>query len=177
VTINLRFARIVAGVTCLLAAGSACTSTVPGSPSPAPATQNSTAADADVFAGLEACRLLDQLNAGQGFVPGENRSARNQCTASKPTFATYSLALDPVQGLDDFAATEPGATGISVNGRDGMQADIATGGCAVAVGVGDHALALVLVLVTMERASEDAQGCPNARAFAEKVEPLLPPTR
>ncbi|GAB3576127.1 hypothetical protein GCM10027445_39700 [Amycolatopsis endophytica] len=176
---NLRLARILVGGACLLTVGTACTSAVSGTPSAAPTTQNSTPTGSDVFAGLDACQLLDQLNAGQGFAPGENKSRRNQCTASKPGFATYGLALDSVQGLSEFDAANAGATSISVNGRDGMQADIPVGGCAVAVGVGvgvgEHARALVLV--TMERASEDAHGCPNARAFAEKVEPLLPQAR
>ncbi|MEU0462641.1 DUF3558 family protein [Amycolatopsis sp. NPDC006131] len=170
---NRRSARTIAAVACTLAAGTACTSTVPGSalpvPGPAP---SSSSGNSDVFAGLNACQLLDQLNAGQGFNPGENKSARNQCTASKPEFITYSLALDSTQGLSGFAADNNGAREISINGRDALQADIPTGGCAVAVGVGEHALALVLA--TMARASEDAQGCPNAQAFAEKVEPLLP---
>ncbi len=164
-----RFSGLLAALTGV-ALATACTDTVAGTA--APAAGATATASADVFAGLNACQLLDQLNAGQGFNPGENKSARNQCTASKPEFITYSLALDSTQGLSGFAVDNTGAREISINGRDALQADIPTGGCAVAVGVGEHALALVLA--TMARASEDAQGCPNAQAFAEKVEPLLP---
>ncbi|NIH86170.1 DUF3558 family protein [Amycolatopsis granulosa] len=172
---RFRFIRTVAGIACVLGTVvTACTSTVSGSPSPAPVVPPiSRPGSSDVFAGLDACRLLDQLNAGQGFNPGENKSRRNQCTASKLDFATYSIALDATQGLREFAATNTGVREISVHARKAMEADISTGGCAVAVEVADRALALVLV--TMARGSEDAQGCPNARSFAEKLEPLLPP--
>ncbi|MFD4251797.1 DUF3558 domain-containing protein [Amycolatopsis thermoflava] len=169
--IKFRNASVLAGAAACLALSTAgCTSTVSGTPSPAPST--STAPSADVFAGLNACQILDQLNAGQGFNPGENKSARNQCVALKPDFASYALALDSAQGLAEFATTNTGVETISINGRDAMQAVTSTAGCAVAIGVGEHARALVVV--TMVRASEDAQRCPNARALAERVEPLLP---
>ncbi|MDQ0378087.1 DUF3558 domain-containing protein [Amycolatopsis thermophila] len=157
-------------VACLALVATACTSTVAGTASPAPTT--STTKQADVFANLNACRLLDQLNAGQGFNPGENKSNRNQCIATKPEFATYGLVLDSVQGLTEFAVTNAGVVNTSINGRNAMQAGIPTGGCVVAMEVGEHASALVLV--TMSDAGQDAQGCPNAESFAERVEPLLP---
>jgi hypothetical protein len=126
-----------------------------------------------VFVGLNACQVLDQINSGQGFNPGRNVSARNQCTASKPDFGSNSLALDSVQGLSEFSNTDPGAVKITINGRNAMQAQDGIGnGCAVAIEVGEHARALVDV--GMSRASDDAQACPNAKALAEKVEPLLP---
>ena len=143
-----------------------------GTAAPAPATS---ASNSDVFANLNACQVLDQLNAGQGFEPGWNISVRNQCNATKPGFASYALALDGVQGLSEFATANTGVLDISINGRDAMQANASTGGCAVAVEVSEHARALVVV--TMARASEDAQACPNARTFAERVEPLLPKVR
>nr|WP_243869825.1 DUF3558 domain-containing protein [Amycolatopsis granulosa] len=147
-----------------------CTSTIAGTPSPAAPT--SSPASKDVFAELNACRLLDDLTAGQGFNPGENKSPRNQCVAVKPDFASYALALDPVQGLNEFDTANPGATTIPVNGRRAMQADVTASACAVAVEAGPHARAVVVV--TMVRYSDNAQACPNARAFAEKLEPHLP---
>ncbi|NYI88333.1 hypothetical protein HNR02_001656 [Amycolatopsis endophytica] len=130
---------------------------------------------ADVFAGLNACQVVEQLTTGQGFGPGENISRRNECDATKDDFATYGLALDPVQGLTEFAAANDGEVSLSVNERNALQANIPTGGCAIAMEVGDHARAMVTV--SMARYSQDSEACPNARAFAEKVEPLLPQSR
>lgn len=157
-------------VACLALVATACTSTVAGTASPAPTT--STTKQADLFANLNACRLLDQLNAGQGFNPGENKSARNQCVAVKPSFGSYALALDSAQGLSDFASTNNGVVNISINGRAAMQADTGLGGCAVAIGVSEHARALVIA--TLPNVADQAQLCSSARAFAERVEPLLP---
>ncbi|MDQ0378085.1 DUF3558 domain-containing protein [Amycolatopsis thermophila] len=168
-----RTAGAFAGIACIASLLTGCTSMVTGTASPATTTNATT--EADAFAGLKACQLLEQLNAGQGFNPGENKTRRNECGALKPGFASYSLVLDPVQGLEEFAATNTGVVNTSINGRDAMQADIPTGGCAVAIKVAEHARAMALV--TMVRASEDAQACPNARALAERVEPLLPKTR
>ncbi|GAB3576130.1 hypothetical protein GCM10027445_39710 [Amycolatopsis endophytica] len=170
-SIDRRITQALAAVAGVVLALSACTSTVAGTASPAPGA-SSDPTTSDVFAGLDACRILDQLNAGQGFNPGENKSARNQCVALKSGFASYALALDPVQGLSEFAATNTDPLAISINGRDAMQANTPSGGCAIAIGVGEHARALVVA--TMVRFEENAQACPNAKAFAERVEPLLP---
>ena len=170
-SINNPAAKALIGATCLALAVTGCTSTVTGTATPA-TDSTPTATSTDVFVGLNACQLLDQLNSGQGFNPGENKSRRNQCIATKPEFATYGLILDSVQGLAEFANTNTNVADISVNGRKAMKAGIPTGGCAIAVEVTDHASALAMV--TMSRASEDSQACPNAQAFAERVEPLLP---
>ncbi|MDQ0378089.1 DUF3558 domain-containing protein [Amycolatopsis thermophila] len=118
---------------------------------------------------------MEQLTADQGFGPGENISSRNECDVTKYDFATYGLALDPVQGLPEFAAANEGEVSLSVNGRDALQANIPTGGCAIAIAVTEHARAMVTV--SMARYSQDSEACPNAKAFAEKVEPLLPKAR
>lgn len=173
-SINLRIGQALTGFACVAVSLTACTSTVPGTASPASGTVPSSTA-ADVFANLNACQLLEQLTAGQGFGPGENISRRNECDALKPEFGTYGLALDPVQGLSEFATTNTAVANISINGRDAMQADIPTGGCAIAIEVTEHARAMVTV--SMSRYSENAQACANAKAFAEKVEPLLPQAR
>ncbi|MGI6869898.1 DUF3558 domain-containing protein [Amycolatopsis sp. 3B14] len=171
-TINLRIPHAVTGA-CLAATMAACTTTVAGTASPISGV--SPTANADVFAGLNACQVLDQLVAGEGFNPGENTSRRNECGALKPRFGSYGLALDPVQGLREYRETNDAVTDVSVNGRNALQADIPTGGCAIAIEVGEHARALVQVaLVTSPR---DPQACVDAQVLAEKLEPLLPKVR
>ncbi|NIH84663.1 DUF3558 domain-containing protein [Amycolatopsis granulosa] len=128
--------------------------------------------ESDVFAGLNACQILDRLVAGQGFDPGENKSHRNQCGATKHDFGTLGVALDPKQGLSEFAQANAAVRSTSVNGRDALQADIPTGGCAIAVEVGEHARALVLA--TLVTGPRDPQACVDAHSLAEKLEPLLP---
>ncbi|OXM62235.1 MULTISPECIES: DUF3558 domain-containing protein [Amycolatopsis] len=170
--INVRMAQVITGGVCLALATTACTTTVVGTASPAP---SASVANSDVFAGFNACQVLDQLVAGQGFNPGENKSRRNECGATKREFGTYGLALDPTQGLGEFAQTNDAVQSVSVNGRDAMQADIPTGGCAIAVEVGEHARAVVLA--TLITGPRDPQACVDAQALAEKLEPLLPKVR
>lgn len=172
--ITARIVQYAAGVTILALSATACTSTVAGTASPASTTSPSSSS-ADVFTGINACQVLDQLNAGQGFNPGENKSARNQCVALKSGFATLALAFDSTQGLSEFAVTNTGVVNTSINGRDAMQANTSASGCAIAIGIGEHARALVVA--TMVRFEDNAQACPTAKAFAERVEPLLPGTR
>ena len=166
-------ARAVAGVGCLAFATTGCTSTVTGTASPASGA--SPTASADVFAGINACQVLDQLVAGDGFDPGENKSRRNECGATKPGVSTYGLALDPVQGLREFSETNDAVESTSVNGRDALQADMPVGGCAIAIEVGEHARAMVQV--SLATGPDDPRACVDARAFAERLEPLLPKVR
>ncbi|MDQ0376351.1 DUF3558 domain-containing protein [Amycolatopsis thermophila] len=170
-TVNVRIAQAVAGVVGLALTTTACTSTVTGTASPAP---TSSQASSDVFAGLNACRVLEQLTTGQGFEPGENISRRNECDVTKPGVSTYGLALDPVQGLREFAATSAGVVETSVNGRAALQAPITLGGCAVVIEVGEHARAMLQVSLA---SNDDQQACVDAQALAEKLEPLLPKVR
>nr|WP_208407125.1 DUF3558 domain-containing protein [Amycolatopsis granulosa] len=151
-----------------------CTSSVAGAPAPAPATSPAgpTEKNQDVFGGLSACQVLDQLNAGQGFRPGENISRRNECTATKSGFGGIGLALDPAQGLPEFRASDPSATEMSINGRRVLQAHTLAGTCSVAIEVGQHSRAMVTV--TMASSHDDAQACSNAQNWAERLEPLLP---
>lgn len=175
-TVNVRILHAVAGIVCLAGVMTACTSTVAGTASPAPsAGPRPSTANADVFAGLNACQVLDQLTAGQGFNPGENKSRRNECGATKPGVSTYGLALDPVQGLREFAETSDGVVSTTVNGRAAMQAIIPTGGCSIVVEVGEHARAMVQV--ALATGPDDPQACVDAQALAEKLEPLLPRVR
>ncbi|NIH77545.1 DUF3558 domain-containing protein [Amycolatopsis viridis] len=168
---NVRPAQLLLGLTCLAFTTASCTSTVSGTPSPAPSA-SSVPANSDVFAGLNACQIVEQITAGQGFGPGENISRRNECDVTKFDFGTYGLALDPVQGLTEFARANANVVTLTVNEREAMQANIPTGGCAIAVKVSEHARALVTV--SMSRYSQNAEACSNAKSFAEKIEPLLP---
>ncbi|GHF09650.1 hypothetical protein GCM10017786_48990 [Amycolatopsis deserti] len=165
-----RTALVLAGVACAALTTAACTSTVSGTATPASSAP--TTSSADVFAGLNACQVLDQLYAGQGFNPGENKTRRNECGILKPQFGSYGLALDPSQGLSEFAAANTEVQDISINGRNAMQANILGGGCAIAIEVTEHARAMVTV--NMSNTTDDPKACPNARTLAEKVEPLLP---
>ncbi|UQS23465.1 DUF3558 domain-containing protein [Amycolatopsis thermalba] len=171
-TVNVRIVQAAAAMVCLAAATTGCTTTVAGTASPAP---SSSTANSDVFAGLNACRVLEQLTAGQGFGPGENISRRNECDVLKHEFGTYGLALDPVQGLREFAETSDGVVETSVNGRKALQAPIPLGGCAIVIEVGEHARAMVQV--SLISGPRDPQACVDAQALAEKLEPLLPKVR
>lgn len=124
------------------------------------------------FGTLKACQVLDQLLAGQGFAPGDNQNARNECTTSKIDFGAYSIALDPTRDLTDFEATNAGTTQTVVNGRNAMQAKPTRGMCVYALEVGQNARALVLANMADPR--QGAQSCPSAKQLAEKLEPLLP---
>ena len=168
-----RFGLTCAAIACATLAVAGCTKTISGTASPAPNVSTPTSAGTDVFAGMNACQVLGQLVAGQGFEPGENKTRRNECGVTKIEFGTYGLSLDPVQGLAEFAAADPGATETTVNGRAAMQAIWEVGhGCAVAVEVTEHARAVVDVV--RSRVSEADKSCSDAHALAEKLEPLLP---
>lgn len=125
-----------------------------------------------MFAGLNACELLDRLNEGQGFRPGRNISKRNECTATKMEYGANGLALDPAQGLQEFQAENPGATETTVNGRKALQAKGTSGACSTAIEIGPQAR--VLADVVMASAHDDDKACPESQALAERVEPLLP---
>ncbi|GAB3570285.1 hypothetical protein GCM10027445_23530 [Amycolatopsis endophytica] len=168
-TLNVRIVRILTGAACLALITAACTTTVAGAPSPA---STSSAVNTDVFAGLNACDVLNQLAAGQGFNPGENKSRRNECGATKPGSAAWGLALDPVQGLSEFAEANAEVVDAVVNGRKALQAAVPTGGCAIAIEVTEHARAMVQVALIS--GPDDPQACVDAQALAEKLEPLLP---
>jgi hypothetical protein len=169
VTLNARVTQVIAGVACLAMTTAACTTTVSGTPSPV---STSSAVSTDVFAGLNACDVLNQLTTGQGFNPGENKSRRNECGATKPGSAAWGLALDPTQGLSEFTEANEDVVDVAVNGRKALQAAIPTGGCAIAIEVAEHARAMVQVALTT--GPDDPQACVDAQALAEKLEPLLP---
>ncbi|MDQ0377247.1 DUF3558 domain-containing protein [Amycolatopsis thermophila] len=156
---------------CAAIAATGCTSTVSGTPAPAMSGTPTSADAGDPFAGMVACRVLDQLNAGQGFNPGDNISRRNECTATKPGLGSDGLALDPVQGLAAFKQINPESIDIRVNGRKALQEQNPLG-CTIAFEVSDHAR--VLAQMAMSQPERNAEACPLAHDLAERVEALLP---
>jgi hypothetical protein len=121
---------------------------------------------------LNACQVLDQLLAGQGFDPGKNQNKRNECTTSKLNFGAYSIALDSTQGIADFATSNAGATQTAVNGRKAMEFEPSPGMCVYALEAGQNARALAIS--NMASSTANARACPSAKQLAEKLEPLLP---
>ncbi|WP_156131603.1 DUF3558 domain-containing protein [Amycolatopsis methanolica] len=125
--------------------------------------------------GMDACAVLEQLVEGEGFGPGERKTARNECHASKPDYGKYSLALDPVQGLAEYARQVPGRAPAAINGREARQGEpfgAGQGMCEFALQVGEHGRAVVTE--TMLRAEQRAHACEAARELATELEPLLP---
>lgn len=174
-TIKISAVSLAAAITAAALAVTSCSSTTPGTASPSTgAVSPSTAstATANVFGSLNACRILDQLVAGQGFASGTNESARNQCTTSKLNFGAYGIAFDPMQGLSEYSSQNPGATTTTINGRKALQAEPSPGFCEFALEVGQHARAQAGA--NMASSTANAQACPNAKQLAEKLEPLLP---
>ncbi|WP_431928111.1 DUF3558 domain-containing protein [Amycolatopsis tucumanensis] len=165
-------ASLLAGVALGLAA---CTATVDGAPAPDPAvTASPTGTNAsDLLRSLDACTVLDQLLAGQGFQPGERKTVRNECVASKSEYGALAIALDPVQGLAELQAQEPRAMSTQVNGRSALQVGSpADGMCEVGLAVGEHARALVIASIS--RSDVRDQVCTAAQELAGRLEPLLP---
>ncbi|TVT31543.1 DUF3558 domain-containing protein [Amycolatopsis rhizosphaerae] len=177
---STRAIRFLAATSCVAVVLVGCSSTTSGTPMPltsiaGPSTSgpDTSSTSANVLANLNACQVLDQVLAGQGFNPGENKSRRNECGALKPGYGDFDLSLDPVQGLAEFTRTDLDAIKIDINGRNAMQAtEELGGGCSVAMEVSAHARAVVGV--TMSSPSQDSLACSNARQLAQRVEPLLP---
>lgn len=171
-------ASIVGMATTVAAAALAvagCSSTTPGSASPSTASTSASATgttSTDPFGALQACQVLNQLVAGEGFDPGSNKSSRNQCITSKLNFGAYGVVLDPVQGLSEYSIQNPGAISTQINGRKAFQAEPDRGMCEFALEVGQHARAQATA--TMANSKDNAQACPSAKQLAEKLEPLLP---
>ncbi|GAB3584019.1 hypothetical protein GCM10027445_59600 [Amycolatopsis endophytica] len=151
---------------------SGCSQTVSGTASPEPHPSANVSVE-DSLKALDACAVLAQLVEGQGFEPGVRKTVRNECHASKADYGTYSLALDPYQGLAEFEGQATEIVPLQINGREGREGKPGIAGmCEVALEVGEHARALTAA--TMTRPGDDAKACPAARDLAAKVEPLLP---
>ncbi|GAB3584892.1 hypothetical protein GCM10027445_61670 [Amycolatopsis endophytica] len=164
--------RAVGLLACAVAvvAISGCASTVNGSPSPDPqAAAPSGSAD---LGALDACTILNQLLTGQGFDPGERKTVRNECVATKIDSGARGIALDPAQGLAEYPAQVPGAVPVEVNGRKALQgAPTGDSSCEVALAVGENARALVTAVIS---GTAHAQVCAAAQELAADLEPLLP---
>ncbi|NIH82459.1 DUF3558 domain-containing protein [Amycolatopsis viridis] len=130
----------------------------------------------DELKSFDACAVLDHLVEGEGFQPGVRKTARNECHASKTDYGTYSIALDPEQGLAEFGSQASDIVPFTINGREARRGKPGIAGmCEVAIEVGEHARALAAA--TMTRPGDDAKACPDAQALAARLEPLLPKAR
>ncbi|WAL66970.1 DUF3558 family protein [Amycolatopsis cynarae] len=152
-----------------------CSSTVPGRALPTPlvstASSRTGATEPNVFGGLDACQVLDQLLAGKGFDPGAKQSASNACAANKSSYR-YQVEFDPEWGLADFANTYRNTVKTVINGRNSLQSNYPYPYiCRYALEVARHSRAVVEVLTSPH---ESAEACPDAKQFAEVLEPLLP---
>ncbi|NYI89685.1 hypothetical protein HNR02_003008 [Amycolatopsis endophytica] len=150
----------------------ACTATVSGTPSPEQRPSEAPGAG-DALKSLDACTVLNQLLADQGFNPGERKTVRNECVATKIEYGALGIALDPVQGLDDLAGQLAGSATLEVNGRKGIIGQPSgEGSCEVGLEVGEHARAVVIASIS--RSDLRAQVCTAAQELAAELEPLLP---
>ncbi|WP_216215576.1 DUF3558 domain-containing protein [Amycolatopsis aidingensis] len=165
---------LAAAATLLVALGG-CSQEEQGSPQPVEPTNNATSAPTnqpgDALASMDACTVLEELLAGQGFGPLESKTARNECGATKIRYGGVGLALAPTQNLAEFAATTPGATSFQINGRDAMEGEGQAGSCLVAMAVGEKAR----VMTSMNAVgSSGIDECAEARKYAKQLEPMLP---
>lgn len=161
----------------------ACTSTVGGQANPSstdstPST--STAADpANPFAGVDACTILDQALAGQGFPPGVPAvaAAEHSCRTSKPTSGDtpgidLGLVLQAGGNYRDNVNNPDKASDGKVNGRPAIEEQEplrAKGQCAIRFQVRDSR-----ALFSLTFGSDTAAACKKIEELAPKVEPLLP---
>ncbi|OXM74644.1 MULTISPECIES: DUF3558 domain-containing protein [Amycolatopsis] len=141
----------------------ACSTTVSGRPTPAPRTTSEAPTPLDA---LNACTLLDQLLAGQGFTPGQRIGVRNECGATKPGYGSVSIALDPERA-------DPPGTPFDVNGRKALIGQFTgPGTCEVVLVVTEHARASATVVLLSGDLQDEA--CAAAEDLATSLEPLLP---
>jgi len=167
-----RMVGLLAVVTATLALV-ACSSTVSGTPLPAPTVSPTHATAEDGLRSLEACAVLNQLLAGQGFDPGERKTVRNECVATKLEYGALGIALDPQQSLGDLTGQLPESSHFDINGRNAVIGQPSgEGSCEVGLEVGQRARAVVIASISREDLRD--QVCPAAQELATKLEPLLP---
>ncbi|NIH78776.1 DUF3558 domain-containing protein [Amycolatopsis viridis] len=130
-------------------------------------------AAADVLKSMDACTVLNQLLAGQGFDQGERKTTRNECVATKLDYGGLGIALDPVQNLAELQAQLPGTTGLQISGRKALMGQPSgPGSCEVGLEVDEHARAVVIASIS--RSDLRDQVCTAAQELATKLEPVLP---
>ncbi|MEU4517637.1 DUF3558 family protein [Amycolatopsis sp. NPDC024027] len=177
-----RAATVLALATLALAL-SACDSKVGGTPqaagtssSNAPTTKPSGGGGDNPFAGMDPCKLLDQVLAGQGYAAAKrsDADAAHNCDTKKTDYGVIGLALQPGQSINDIVTAPGKAVTGDVNGRPAVQERDALGGtgsCDVSMEVKPKSRATVLV--TLQTAGTD-EACQVANDVSTKVEPLLP---
>jgi hypothetical protein len=162
---------------------SACDSKVGGTPQAAdtPTNQASTPAPSsgnsdNPFADMNACTVVDQVMAGQGFPPAQPSAADRfrSCASNKPGDANVGVALQDNAGYDqsipDPSKTSRGHVGPrnAIIERDPIGA---AGQCVITIEVKPNSR----VLVSLSGNSPTEQACERVTAIAVKVEKLLPP--
>jgi hypothetical protein len=167
---------LLPGLACLASVGvTACTVDEPGSALPSPETTSPTSSTTSSsttspFIQMDACDVLDKLLKGQGFPKGENKTTRNECVTTKQEYGAVSLVLTANQGLSEFKRKNPKAIDISVNGRQSARLVDYPGTCMIAMKVGQNAS----VRVDTISVDTDVDFCPEAKRYAEALEPSLP---
>ncbi|WP_216215575.1 DUF3558 domain-containing protein [Amycolatopsis aidingensis] len=124
-----------------------------------------------IFDTMNACTMLDDILSGQGFKPGENKTARNECHASKTQYGAVAIALDPVQGMAEFRKTDPSAVETQINGRPALRSYRPADACDIAMKVAENARAIIGTTIT-QGYGRDA--CAEAKKYAKQLEPMLP---
>jgi hypothetical protein len=175
--------RVLITLAALTLAPTACTSQVGGQANPSSSAVDSTAppSNANPFASLNSCTMLDQVLAGQGFPKAEPTIARSKesCRASKPTSGNtpgvdVALSLQAGQNYKDNVGNPSQASEGNVNGRlavEEREPEHSSGQCGVWLEVKPNSRALVLAAAS---SSDTATVCKLVEGFAEKIEPLLP---
>lgn len=189
----VRWALPVAVVVFSLAA---CTTQTAGNPSgtgengssasSSPATAGSSANSG--VAGLNACDLLTseevvQFNA-QG--PGDEQDtktsgATSACgwlgRSSTDRSVSFGVLVRASQGIDELQTQAQASGGTvttgSLNGREARQASLASGGCILALKVGEHSR--VDMSVVIGGVTDSTEACQVASKLGNIVEPKLPP--
>ncbi|MEU4251203.1 DUF3558 family protein [Amycolatopsis sp. NPDC026612] len=148
-----------------------------GTPSSSPTSTTATGGSSDnPFAGMDPCKLLDQVLAGQGY-PAAKRSdadAAHNCDTKKTDYGVIGLALQPGQTINEITTAPGKAVTGDVNGRPAVQERDALGGtgsCDVSMEAKPKSRATVLV--TLQTAGT-AEACGVANDVSSKVERLLP---
>lgn len=168
----------IAGL-CLLALGLAGCST-DGQAKPAPSVPPvssaaaSSSAQADPFAGMKACDVLNQVLQGTGMPPGEPEryGGDNGCQSNKPQEAAISLYLVPDRNYDDLNDSLETQHRGDVSGRPSiMIKGQQRGGCDISMQVAGGSRAIIGV---MRSVGTTEQACQMVEELAAKIDPLLP---
>ncbi|MBN6037194.1 DUF3558 family protein [Amycolatopsis sp. 195334CR] len=160
----------------------ACTPTETGNATPTanqdpPSGAPTPSGEADVFADVEECQILDKALVNEGFPPARKETAGGErgCITDKPRYGTVGIVLDDQQGIDDVKSDPSKLFGGDVNGRrsllDKESLPSTSGDCTVYLEVA--AKARVMVNTALSRGTTD-EACEFISRVSVAVEPQLP---